>query len=220
MTDSELRAEASEAASRSGDGNPAHDEYPALVRAAQSGDRAALERLLARAQAAAWRFSVMSCGHTDDAEDVMQDALLRTYRYAARIREPEAFRAWLYRTVRNACLVSRRRRAGEPARMLSIEDDGEGHDRPPFEAADPGPGPEQVAQQHRVRQQLVQALQTLPPTWRGVIVLRDLEGLSTREVAQVLDISEANVKQRLHRARAALKKTLNGAAPGGTAPLP
>ena len=186
----------------------APDDYPSLVRAAQGGDQVALERLLARAQAAAWRFSLMSCGHTDYAEDVMQDALLRTYRYASRIREPEAFRAWLYRTVRNACLVNRRRRAGEPAHMVSLDDSVDGGDGPAFEATDPGPSPQDRAEQHRLRADLVRALQQLPPAARGVVVLRDIEGLSTREVAEVLEISEANVKQRLHRARTALKKVL------------
>ena len=56
-----------------------------------------------KAQEVAYRFSLLVCGRADDADDAMQEALLKTYRYAARIREPEAFRAWLYRTVRNAC---------------------------------------------------------------------------------------------------------------------
>ena len=63
-----------------------------------------------RAQEVAYRFSLLVCGRPDDADDAMQEALLKTYRFAARIREPEAFRAWLYRTVRNACLINRRKR--------------------------------------------------------------------------------------------------------------
>jgi RNA polymerase sigma-70 factor, ECF subfamily len=138
----------------------------------------------------------------------MQDALLRTYRYASRIREPEAFRAWLYRTVRNACLVNRRRRSGEPARFESLDDRRDGAEGPAYEAADPGPSPEDRTEQRRLRAELVRALQQISPSARGVVVLRDLEGLSTREVADVLGITEANVKQRLHRARAALKRVL------------
>src|SRR5689334_12034204 len=89
-------------------------EYAALVRGAAAGDRDAMERLLMRAQEAAYRFSLLVCGHPEDAEDVMQDALLKTYQHVARIDEPDAFRTWLYSTVRNACLMKRRRRAGEP----------------------------------------------------------------------------------------------------------
>src|SRR5206468_12848837 len=65
-------------------------EYAALVRAAATGDRDAMERLLMRAQEVAYRFSLLVCGHPEDAEDVMQDALLKTYRYVNRIAEPEA----------------------------------------------------------------------------------------------------------------------------------
>src|SRR5438045_9289097 len=91
-------------------GQPAdRGAYAALVRMAATGDRDAMERLLMRAQEVAYRFSLLVCGHPEDAEDVMQDALLKTYQYVSRIEEPEAFRTWLYRTVRNACLMKRRR---------------------------------------------------------------------------------------------------------------
>src|SRR6188768_720691 len=94
--------------------------YEQLVRQAVSGDRAAMERLLMRAQEVAYRFSLLVCGHPEDAEDVMQDALLKTYQRVGRIEEPEAFRTWLYATVRNACLMKRRRRVGEPAHFVPL----------------------------------------------------------------------------------------------------
>jgi hypothetical protein len=80
-----------------------------------------MEHLLIRAQEVAYRFSLFVCGHPEDAEDVMQDALLKTYQYVNRITEPEAFRTWLYTTVRHACLMKRRRRAGEPSHLISVE---------------------------------------------------------------------------------------------------
>ena len=67
---------------------PAQDEYAGLVRSAATGDAEALDRLLMRAQEVAWRFSTTVCGHADDAEDAMQEALIKTYRYVGRIREP------------------------------------------------------------------------------------------------------------------------------------
>ena len=109
-----LEAEGSEEAVR--------DEYTDLVRSAATGDAEALERLLMRVQEVAWRFSTSVCGHADDTEDAMQEALLKTYRYVGRIREPGAFKPWLYRTVRNACLMGRRKRAGEPTRLRSLDD--------------------------------------------------------------------------------------------------
>ena len=72
--------------------DPVQEEYASLVRSAAAGDTDALDRLLLRAQEVAWRFSTSVCGHANDAEDAMQEALIKTYRYVGRIREPEAFR--------------------------------------------------------------------------------------------------------------------------------
>lgn len=182
-------------------------KYSALVREAATGDRDAMERLLMQAQEVAFRFSLLVCGHGDDAEDVMQDALLKTYQYVHSIREPEAFRPWLYRTVRNACLMKRRRRSGEPAKLVSVEQ-GRGHKGEPVDVADTGRGPDQVVANEWLGARLRDALQSLPPSLRVVVVLREMEGLSTRDVAAVLGISEDNVKTRLHRARVRLRRQL------------
>jgi RNA polymerase sigma-70 factor (ECF subfamily) len=184
------------------------DDYAGLVQAARSGDAAAMERLLVRAQASAYRFSVMVCGRTDETEDVMQEALVSTYKHAREIREPEAFRAWLFRTVRNACLLNRRKRVAEPAHLLSLDDSGAFDDPQRVEPQAPSDAPEERLDAEARRRRLRRALLTLPGPQREVIVLRDLEGLSTREVAGVVHISEANVKQRLHRARVALRAAL------------
>ena len=186
--------------------------YADLVREAAGGDREAMERLLMRAQETAYRFSLLVCGHPQDAEDVMQDALLKTYRYVSRIKEPEAFRTWLYTTVQNACRMKRRRHVGEPSHLTSIEQgatsgDGEagpleveGHERPA----------DQLVIDSWVGLRLHQALKALPSSYRMIVVLREMEGLSTREVAHVAGISEANVKTRLYRARVMLREALEG----------
>jgi RNA polymerase sigma-70 factor, ECF subfamily len=184
-------------------------EYAELVKAASDGDRAAMEALLVRAQEVAYRFSLLVCGHPEDAEDVMQDALLKTYQHVGQISEPDAFRTWLYTTVRNACLMKRRRRAGEPASFVSVE---QGVD------TDRGPMPVEVADSSRsIDQRLIdgwmdgrlrQALARLPPSYRMIVVMREIEGLSTKEVAAIAGVSESNVKTRLHRARLMLRKQL------------
>lgn len=196
--------------------DPRRDRLAQLVTAAASGDRTALDQLLAEAQGVAYRFSVTVCGHADEAEDVMQDALLRTFRHVQRIEHPEYFRTWLYRTVRNACLMRRRRRVDEPAHLLSIDEPApDGEDVPPvLEIPDPGRTPEQLAANTHLRGQLAAALQQLSPTLRLTVFLRDIEGLSTREVAQVMRVSEANVKTRLHRARQRLRAVLDGNSSG------
>jgi len=187
-------------------------EYAKLVRAAAGGDREGMERLLMRAQEAAFRFSLLVCGHVEDAEDVMQDALLKTYRHVGRIREPEAFRTWLYRTVRNACLMKRRRRVGEPAHFESTDagDEREEGRAAAVDVADRAPGPDELALNSWLGERLRTALGSLPARYRVIVVLREMEGLSTREVATVTGISEANVKTRLHRARVLLKERLEG----------
>lgn len=194
------------------DAENARGEYAALVRNAVSGDRLAMEQLLMRAQEVAYRFSLLVCGHPADAEDVMQDALLKTYQYVNRIDQPDAFRTWLYTTVRNACLMKRRRRAGEPAQFVSLEHGIEGRDG--------AAGAVDVAAESRpVDQRLIDdwmdarlrdALKKLPPEYRMIVVMREMEGLSTREVAAVTGYSEANVKTRLRRARLMLRRHLEG----------
>ena len=138
-----------------GSADPVQEEYANLVRSAAAGDAEALDRLLLRAQEVAWRFSTSVCGHADDAEDAMQEALIKTYRYVGRIREPEAFRPWLYRTVRNACLMGRRKKAGEPTRLQSLDEvlpGPDGRTRP--DAPHPGKNPEQLADNAALRRRL------------------------------------------------------------------
>jgi RNA polymerase sigma-70 factor (ECF subfamily) len=189
--------------------DPERDEYTDLVRSAATGDAAALDRLLMRVQEVAWRFSTSVCGHADDAEDAMQEALIKTYRYVGRIREPGAFRPWLYRTVRNACLMGRRKKVGEPARLESLDDVRPGPDGPRRpDVPDPGKSPEQLADNAGLRRRLRKALRMLPGPYRAIVFLREMEGLSTREVAKVMGMSEDNVKTRLHRARVQLQANL------------
>jgi RNA polymerase sigma-70 factor (ECF subfamily) len=170
-----------------------------------------MEALLVRAQEAAYRFSLLVCGHQEDAEDVMQDALLKTYQHVSHISAPDAFRTWLYTTVRNACLMKRRRRAGEPARFVSVED---GVDtvagRVPVDVADSTTSADQRLIDGWMDGRLRQALNHLPPSYRMIVVMREIEGLSTKEVAAIAGISESNVKQRLHRARLMLRAQLEG----------
>jgi RNA polymerase sigma-70 factor (ECF subfamily) len=201
---------------QAGTGGSASDavkaEYATLVRAAAAGDRAAMERLLMRAQEVAFRFSLLACGHPEDAEDVMQDALLKTYQHVGRIADPDAFRTWLYTTVRNACLMKRRRRAGEPVRFESIEQGSPagGRDEAPIDVADHARGVEQQLIDDWADARLRRALSVLPPAYRVIILLREMEGLPTKEVAAITGYSEANVKQRLRRARLMLRRELTG----------
>ena len=190
-------------------------DYGPLLAAVQSGDEQAMERLLVHAKDVAYRFSLLVCGHADDADDALQEALLKTFRFANQIKEPAAFRTWLYRTVKNACLISRRKRVDEPAHLTSLDEALVGDDGSvqTLDVEDKGPRPDQMMANARLRRALRDALQAVPSDYRVVVFLREVEGLSTREVAEVVGISEANVKTRLHRARLMLRQKL--AAGGG-----
>ena len=193
----------------SSDGRGAVD-YEPLVKAAATGDRHAMERLLMRAQEVAFRFSLLVCGHAEDAEDVMQEALIKTYRYVGRIERPEAFRTWLYRTVTNACRMKRRKRVDEPAHLMPLEgsdgDDGGGGSA--IEVADRGKMPDELAINAWLGKRLRRALDKIPPEYRYIVLLREVEGLSTKEVAKITGMSTDNVKTRLHRARVMLREEL------------
>jgi RNA polymerase sigma-70 factor (ECF subfamily) len=192
-------------------------EYEALVRAAADGGHAAMERLLMRVQSVAFRFSLLVCGDPHDAEDVMQEALLKTYRHVKRIERPEAFRTWLFRTVRNFCLMKRRKRVDEPAHVLSLDDQPAGSDQTgdrhivSMDVADAAKRPDELALNAWLGRRLRTALAGLAPVDRMIVLLREMEGLSTREVAEITKLSEDNVKTRLHRARGRLRTLLKEA---------
>lgn len=186
--------------------SPARD-YAPLFERVRAGDSAALEDLLDRAQRIARRYSEAICGRAPDSEDALQEALLRTFRHVGRIRQPAAFRAWLYKTVKNACLVGRRRPAAAPRYLQSLDDAAHAIG---VEPADARPGADERFARLESADAIRKALAALPASYREAVFLRDLEGLSTKEVARVLGISEANVKVRLHRAHQRLRMQMDG----------
>ena len=158
-------------------------EYETLVREAAGGSRSAMERLLVRAQEVAYRFSFLVCGHPEDAEDVMQDALIKTYQHVRRIEDPSAFRTWLYATVRNACLMKRRRRAGEPAGFVPLLAQP-GSDTP-VDVEDPTAPIDEQMTRAAADARLRVALEQLPAAYRMIVVLREMEGLSTLSLIHI-----------------------------------
>lgn len=188
-------------------------EFEALVRAAANGGDAAMERLLMRVQSTAFRFSLLVCGEARDAEDVMQEALLKTFRHVSRIKEPAAFRTWLFRTVRNFCLMKRRKRVDEPSQVVSLDsgERAEADGAAPLDAIDHAKRPDEAAVNSWLGRRLRGALSKLAPADRMIVLLREMEGLSTREVADITRMTEDNVKTRLHRARVRLRAELKEA---------
>lgn len=139
-------------------------------------------------------------GSASDAEDVVQDTFLAAFRHWTSFRGEAAPSTWLYRIAVNESLM--RIRGRRPVTYL----DETGYDAP--QVADWSEEIHRRAELSELREQLEQGIARLPEDYRVVLVLRDVEGLATAEVAEVLDLSEAAVKSRLHRARALLRQHL------------
>jgi RNA polymerase sigma-70 factor, ECF subfamily len=188
---------------------PATDDA-ALVRRAQGGDMAAFEDLVMR-HADRLYATLRGFGLDDgEAQEVAQETFLRAWRGLGRFEGRSRFFTWLYRIGFNE---AQRRLARRPAAAARSTDE---HDLDLL--ADPRPGPAQRAEHDELRAALRHALRELPPELRAPVVLRDVEGLSTREAASVLDLGEAAFKSRLHRGRMALRAMLAPLLAGRTVP--
>ncbi len=152
------------------------------------------------------------CGDSEDARDIVQETLLQAYLSLKGLEHPEALRSWLYRVASNACLMKRRKGKYEPARELSLEElaprPGEG---PGVEIPDPGALPDESLERARVQERVQAAIRDLPAHYRIVLVMRDMEHLSTEETAQALSLPVTTVKMRLHRARLMVRQRLEAA---------
>ncbi|MGA7159349.1 MAG: sigma-70 family RNA polymerase sigma factor [Acidobacteriaceae bacterium] len=187
---------------------------PELIRATellQAKDPASVNEALGLLQGAVYAFSMKVCGHSEDAEDTAQEVFVRSLPHLAKISEPKALAVWLYTVARNRCWRMRRKSAYAPTQMLSLSELMPGEMELGELLQDGGPTPEMQATQAQQSQRLQEAVWTLPPTYRIVLVLHDMEDLETEEVAQVLGIQQGTVRVRLHRARLFVRKALAAA---------
>lgn len=176
----------------------------------QSGEPRKAERALAVLQDAAFGFGMKVCGNHADAEDTAQETLLRLARSLTRFPNTRALSVWLYKVAKSQCLMSRRKSKFAPEHMLSLDElmpagahDGE------TAVKSWAITPEEALLEGEFRIRLEKAVQALPKHYRLVLVLRDMEGLDTREVAEVMEVSEDTVKMRLHRARVFVRNELD-----------
>jgi RNA polymerase sigma-70 factor (ECF subfamily) len=169
-----------------------------LVRRSAGGDARAFERLVARHEAALYRYAVRTCGSERDAEDALQDGLLAAWRGAPTFRGESAARTWLFQVVIHACRRRHRRRAGEPDRHEAVDEAAH------VPADEPRPDDRAAARQ--VGAALDRALAGMSDEAREVLLLRDVDGMSGDEAAAALGLGLAAMKSRLHRARLELKE--------------
>jgi RNA polymerase sigma-70 factor (ECF subfamily) len=175
----------------------------------RSGRPESLEAALAILQNTVFAFSMKVCGHRQDAEDTMQETLLRAARQLPNFESPEALAVWLYKVARSRCLMSRRRGKFVPRQHLSLEEVLP--DRSELEALtskDHDGSPEQQLLRAENREELQQAVLRIPPPYRMVLVLHDMEELGTEEIARITGLRPGTVRVRLHRARAFLRNEL------------
>jgi RNA polymerase sigma-70 factor (ECF subfamily) len=189
------------------------DEETQLARALQLGSAQAFEAFVDHFGTKVFHYSWLMCGQREDAEEVAQETLLAVFRNLANLREPERVRAWVFQIAKNACLVKRRKSVFAPSRELSLDEylparkDHNGQSQ--LELADWSGLPEDKVLKSELQHVISDAIRGLPENYRTVMLLRDVEELSTQETAQILDISDDVVKTRLHRARLAIRKKLD-----------
>jgi RNA polymerase sigma-70 factor (ECF subfamily) len=184
-----------------------------LARRLMTGDAEAFDRFVEHFRAKIFHYSWLMCGHREDAEEVAQDTLLKVFESFGQLREPERVRPWVFRIAKNACLMKRRKSVFAPSQELSLDDflpamDHEGgHVK--LQIADWSRVPDRQLLQSEMKKVLDLAIIALPENYRSVILLRDVEDLSTLETAHILDLTEDVVKTRLHRARLAVRQKLD-----------
>jgi RNA polymerase sigma-70 factor (ECF subfamily) len=173
-----------------------------LVARAQGGDRSAFEELVRRYADRLYAVVLRFVANADEAEEVTQEAFLRAWRSVDRFQGRAQFFTWLYRIGINEAKRRAERRPVAGA-VSSFEDS------PLDDAPDWSDAPELRAEQGDLRRMLERTVRALPVDYRIPLILRDVEGLSTREAAEVMELGEAAFKSRLHRARLAVRRALD-----------
>jgi RNA polymerase sigma-70 factor, ECF subfamily len=167
-----------------------------------------VEEALGLLQNTVYSFSMKVCGHPEDAEDTMQEVLFRSLKHLSKIQDPKALSVWLYTVTRNRCWRMRRKPNGS-ARQVSIDELMPDDSELAMLLEDAASSPEINALQSEQQNLLQRAVLKIPVQSRLVLVLHDMEELTTEEVAQVLGLQPGTVRVRLHRARLAARKEMS-----------
>jgi RNA polymerase sigma-70 factor, ECF subfamily len=185
---------------------PTYDDM-ILVHACKAGDAAAFEELVNRYDRKLFRIAQHITHNREDAQDAVQDAFLKVFRKLTQFRENSQFSTWLIRIAVNESLMKLRKQRHN--KEFSIDDDVlSDNESLAFELADWAPNPEERYRGSELRDILRSELQELQPALRVIFVLRDIEGLSTEEAAEVIESTPVVVKARLWRARLKLRERL------------
>ena len=165
-----------------------------------------IERALALLQETVFSFSMRVCQQREDAEDTMQEVLTKSLPVLSRFENPKALVVWLYKVAKTRCLMSRRKSQFAPKHQLSLEELMPDREELSRLGRDGSLNPEAYAIRGEQARRLREAVQRLPPQYRIVLVLRDMEGLDDDEVAEITGLKPGTVRVRLHRARLFVRK--------------
>ena len=179
----------------------------AVVLLKRGGD-GALEGAVELLQGAVFAFSMRVCGQQQDAEDTMQEVLVKSLPYLSKFDNSRALATWLYKVVKNRCLMNRRKSTFAPKEELSLEELMPNQEE--FERLDglTSITPEGSAISGEQRQRLQEAIRYLPPHYRIILVLRDMEGFTDEEVGEITGLRPGTIRVRLHRARLFVRREL------------
>ena len=178
-------------------------EEQKLIDAAIAGDSSAFERLIEPLEGRIYAVALRMCGNREDAQDCMQESMIRIYRALSSFKGQSSFSTWIYRITMNTCLDElRRRKARRSTSLDTLLDSG-------WSPTDETDTPERHAIQSEQRRTLERAIAELPEDMRAAVVLRDVQGLAYDEIASALNVNVGTVKSRISRGRERLREKLS-----------
>ena len=179
-------------------------EESRLIRRASDGDAGAFNTLMGMHERRMYAVALRMCKTPEDAQDCLQEAMLRIYRSIAGFKAQSSFSTWVYRITMNTCLDELRKRKNRPGTSLDdLLETG-------WSPADPGESPEGHAVRSEVRVSLQQFIAELPEDIRAAVVMRDIQGYSYEEISQILDANLGTIKSRISRGRERLREKIKG----------
>ena len=175
------------------------EQEAAIVRKVLGGDANAFETLVLEYEKNVYNIALRMTGNSEDAADMTQEAFIKAYNSLQSFRGDSKFSVWLYRIVSNVCLDFLRSKNRRPTVSLSVEDD-DGEDAQ-LDVADESQSPELLLDRKLTCDSVRRGLDSLPPDYRQILLLREIQGLSYDEIAQALSLEVGTVKSRIFRAR-------------------
>ena len=177
-------------------------EESMLIQRASKGDAEAFNTLMAQHERRMYAVALRMCANPEDAQDCLQEAMIRVYRAIADFKFQSTFSTWIYRITMNTCLDELRRRKSRPNTSLDVLVDAG------WSPTDERETPEQHALRGEVRGRLSQFIQELPEDMRAAVVLRDIQGMAYDEIAEALDTNVGTIKSRISRGREKLREKI------------